>query len=405
MTSSINQQSSFCETQYAIFSEGGLRISQSFGILPKPLENADSCSRLIHRVKLFVTGFLLCIPVINIIVHLAMQYFSPASKKAEDGSSPAQGNIKPAENQKKPVTTPQKPVAASAEQNSELAVQPNDYSPVPLVGLPNFGIYQKLFNTCWMNSACQAVFRSLEVYNRLIEVTNASNPPPFAAVMRELVEAIKKYKGNNRDEIDKVKVKLVDHYATIDATFREKTGEQYSPNVFLGTLLKELKLSFTTSSLSHIDREGVHKYCDAPKEKLVASYTRNQSYEFAIKRNASFVKVSKVPRIFCVECTNFSERTIKEVPEEIDFRFVFNEELQKKHSVIRYRLATGTVRPNVDSVSGHYTAQQRDDWILFNDSIVSYVQQDKGKENMVHSSVHIWEIVDTSQVAELDKAN
>jgi hypothetical protein len=41
MTSSINQQSSFCETQYAIFSEGGLRISQSFGILPKPLENAD----------------------------------------------------------------------------------------------------------------------------------------------------------------------------------------------------------------------------------------------------------------------------------------------------------------------------------------------------------------------------
>lgn len=348
------------------YCEGASRISKAFRPLPQPLQTASTGQKFAHRVKLFVVGLgLLILPLINMIIRLALKHFE--KKQIPLARIPVTNTV----------------VAPPIKDDSTNLTAP--YANLRKIGLPNFAT-PKLSNICWLNTVCQCLFRTPQLAKLLFSDSNA-NPPKLITLLRQLYCAMHKTDNTNSSEVHAILEETVEHYAKRNPQF--KVGDGHDATAFLGRILNALQFSFVQSNVfghdEAISRSNMLFLSYQPIISMENYYLNNLYAE--LKLNSTILN-SPVP----VLIFNFNlPATIPydDLPNEIDFSFLFSDEVRKNNANFRYRLTLGTRHDG-----GHYSAQSLKDYTNYDDSVVSVVSRDDAVRNLRQSPIHIWERID-----------
>lgn len=472
-SSTVNSNTTCYDFVIMPFIEGKNRLSEAFGGLPAAVQDDPCYARLAYRIKQFVVGISLWIPIVNIIILVALKHFSQSAPIIQVDSQPPKPSVKPtvfesaqptkieiivpspqepalapataapmqtvsptplpsitstATNQVgqqvlKPSTADPKPAPANppiatvipsqpiqVPQQSSPAPQQNSTPshrtrpPLPRVGLPNGGDL-KFRNTCWMNSACQAVLRSKVLSSSIEDMVkrDGDKAPLIVRCLNGIRTSFNFYKVERQrnQSILRIREQLIDWYSKEEPGFR--LGTQHDPMKFLSLLIKALHLHCETS-VNKGANKGIFK--EAPLW-IVGLSPQDSSFEDALRRTlitASYVDddgvLNQESRQLCtippLIVFRFYFTTLKVLPKQLDFSFLFTQQIQKAvkdaGKDLRYDLATVIAHDNPTGTSGHYTSLQLAGSTHYSDRIVRFITPAEANNTLANSVIVVYEM-------------
>jgi hypothetical protein len=283
--------------------------------------------------------------------------------------------------------------------------QPESAAPAVRKGLPNFG-RARLYNVCWMNSACQLIFHSplMSLIDNKIRMGQGSAILQLLANLRDA-----QAKGRPESELQNIQEQMIDLYEPIGTNFQ--IGEQHDPYFFLSWVARELGVSCPMTVITPQDSGAPAKTSQATLNIIPIGYKTGKdalqciltsptvaviqtTNQHGIVVNQPMTRLmSEVPRQILFRFTNFQNRNaLQQISHEADFSPLFTQNVRNKHQNLRYRLVIGDKHSNPGAAKGHYTAQEREGLHYYDDRSVSQVSVPTADRNFSDSPIQLWEL-------------